>query len=144
MAGSAAASAPCRGELRGLGEAAVEVAGPRADLQGGGAGIRGELDVGQRLGVAAAACADPGPFEPALRIRMQSQRVVQQGLGRGMVEALGGPLGGGPQRAGGQLQVTAEPRAVGDHGRVGVRLPGQHAAGLAVQQAGAADGRGGG
>ena len=27
-----------RGELRGLGEAAVEVAGPRADLQGGGAG----------------------------------------------------------------------------------------------------------
>ena len=133
-----------RGELRGLGEAAVEVAGPRADLQGGGPGGRGELDVGQRLRVPAAAGADPGPFEPGLRLRVQSQGVVQQGLGRGVVEALGGPLGGGPQRPGGQHQVPAQPRVVGDHGRVRVRLAGQYAAGLPVQQGGPAHGGAGG
>ena len=75
---------------------------------------------------------------------MQPQGVVQQGLGRGVVEALGGPLGGGPQRTGGQLEVAAQPRVVGDNGRVRIRLPGQHAAGLPVQQGGPADGGAGG
>ena len=55
---------------------------------------------------------------------MQPQGVVQQGLGRGVVEALGGPLGGGPQRTGGQLEVAAQSRVVGDNGRVRIRLPG--------------------
>jgi len=32
---------------------------------------------------------------------VQPQRVIQQSFGRGMIEALGGPLGGGPQRPGG-------------------------------------------
>ena len=79
------------GELGGLPEPAAEVRRPRADLQGGRARRPGALDILQGLGVAAAAGADPGPRQPALLIGMQEQRVIQQRLGRGVVEALAGP-----------------------------------------------------
>ena len=74
---------------------------------------------------------------------MQEQRVIQQGLGRGVVEALPGPRRRVPQRARGQREIAAQAGVVGHHHRVGVRPPGQDPAGLPVQQRGPA-GRGAG
>ncbi len=131
---------PVRGELRGLSETAAEVGGPRADLERGWPGRGGALDVAQRGLVAAAAGTDPGAGEPALRISMQAQRVVEQRLGRGVVEALGGLRSCVAERRGGQLQVTAQPGVLGDDHRVGRGPRGQHPADLAVEQGGAPGG----
>ena len=87
------------GELGGLPEAAAEVRRPRTDLQGGRARYPGALDILQGLGVAATAGADPGPSQPPLLIGVQEQGVIQQGLGRGVIEALPGPRRRVPQRA---------------------------------------------
>ena len=79
------------GELGGLPEAAAEVGRPRSDLQRGRARHPGALDIFQGLRIAAPAGADPGPRQPAFLIGVQEQGVIQQGLGRGVVEALPGP-----------------------------------------------------
>ena len=113
------------GELGGLGEIAAEIRRPGADLQRGRAGGRGPLDVLQRLGVPPAQGADPGPGQPPVLIGMQPQRVVQQRLGRRVIEAFRGLGRRVAERAGGQHQVTAQPRVIGDGQRVGARAAGR-------------------
>ena len=58
-----------------------------------------------------------------------------------MVETLRGPRRRVAQRRGGEREVTAQARVVGDHHRVGSRPPGQHPADLPVQQGSPACGR---
>ncbi len=73
-------------------------------------------------------------------LRDQCQRLVEEGLGGGVVEAFGRPGGGDAQPGGGEVVVAPEPGVLGDHGRVGARLSRQDPPGLPVQQGAAARG----
>ena len=68
---------------------------------------------------------------------MQAQRVVEQSLGCGVIEALRGSPRRLAQRRCGQLEVAAQPGMLRDDERIGVLAGREHPADLAVQQGGA-------
>ena len=115
-------------------EPPVEVRGPRADLPASRARVGCGRDI--VLGIAVATAPDPHlrPRDQGVVVRDQRKRLVEQVFRGGVVEALGRPGGRDPQPGGRQRLVAAQPRVVGDDGRVGVRPAGQHPPGLAVQQ----------
>jgi len=113
-------------------EPAIEVGRPGADLEGGRA--RTPRDVLVRLGIATPSGPHPGPVQPAVGVRVQAERVIEQAFGRRVVELLCGSHRRGPQRARRQCRVAAESGVVRHLDRVCVGPAVQEVGRCAVQQ----------
>ena len=129
------------GELGGLRELAAEVRRPGADLQRGRAGRRRPAPRPPRPRRNARAGCGPGPGpasrpgrRPAAARRRAAPRPPRSRSAPRPAPTLA-------QRAGGQHQVTAQPRVPGHGQRVGAGPPVEHPAGLPVQQRGPSRGR---